>query len=311
MLLVKSAGRASLPTWQQAFAKLKPGLGVRWWDDPAVEPRDVKYVIVWEPERGRLATFPNLELIFSSSAGVDHILADADRPLHLPIVRMGSAELAQTVAEYVAMTALMALRGQPRMAAAQQNRTWDYFEPARTALGTKVGLLGLGAMGSRSASMLAGLGFQVLGWSRTPKVIPGATCHSGPDGLAVMLPQSEILVSLLPETPETRHLIDRHRLQELPRGASIINAGRGSAVRLEDLVAAVDTGQIRHAFLDVFETEPLPSDHPIWHKPGFTVTSHLAGYATVSAKAAFVADVLTAHVQGLPLPCLYVPVRGY
>ena len=311
MLLVKSAGRASLPVWQQAFAKFKPGLDVRWWDDPAVDPGKVKSVIVWEPECGRLATFPDLEIIFSSGAGVDHILADTDLPLHLPIVRMGSAELAQTVAEYVAMAALMVLREQPRMAAAQQNRTWDYFEPVRTAPGTRVGLLGLGAIGSRAGAMLAGIGFQVLGWSRTPRAIPGIACHSGQDGLAVVLSQSEILVLLLPETAETRHLIDRHRLQQLPRGASIINAGRGTAVQLDDLVAAVDAGRIRHAVLDVFEAEPLPPDHPIWHKPGFTITSHLAGYATISAKAAFVAEVLAIHEQGLPLPYLYDQARGY
>jgi glyoxylate/hydroxypyruvate reductase A len=311
LLLVKSAGPSSLPQWQQAFARLLPGLDVRWWDDATVDPASVRYALVWQPAPGFLASLPNLDVIFSSGAGVDHILADPRLPAHLPIVRMGADELAQTVSEYVAMAALMALRDQPRMAKAHSAVTWEYFEPPRTAHATTVGILGLGTIGVHTAAVLSGIGFRVLGWSRTQKTVAGVASHSGADGLDEVLARSHILVSLLPDTTETRHLMNRERLRHLPRGAAVINVGRGSAIVLEDLLAVVREGHIRHAMLDVFEHEPLPEDHAAWRTDGVMVTSHVAGYATVPAKAAYVAGAIAAYRRGLPLPNLYDAERGY
>lgn len=311
VLLVKSAGPQSLPRWQQEFASHCPQLAVRWWDDPEVDPASVRYVLVWYPDQGRIATFTKLDVVFSSSAGIEHIVADRDLPPHLPVVRMVSDELAQTIGEYTALSALTILRDMPRILATQSTRKWEYFEPPRTALQTRVGILGLGAMGQRAASMLAGLGFQISGWSRTPRSLPGITTYHGADGLDALLASSHLLVGLLPETAETRGLIDRHRLAKLPRGAAIINAGRGSLLVRDDLIAALDSGHLAHAVLDVFETEPLPFDDAFWSHPRVLVTSHLAGYATVPAKAAYVGDAIARYERGEALTNVYDPARGY
>ncbi|MEZ5844128.1 MAG: glyoxylate/hydroxypyruvate reductase A [Hyphomicrobiaceae bacterium] len=311
VLLVKSAGPQSLPRWQAEFARLTPHLDIRWWDDPTIDQARVRYCIVWFPDHGRIAAMPNIEVVFSSAAGVDHIVSDPSLPHRLPIVRMVSDELAQTIGEYVTLAALMILRDQPRMAALQRARSWEYFEPVRTAVGTRVGILGLGAMGRRAAAMLSGIGFQILGWSRTAKAIPGIRTFQGDDGLARMLPDCHILIVLLPETPSTRGLIDARRLAMLPEGAGLINAARGPIVVARDVIAALDGGRLSCAILDVFDTEPLPADEPLWQHPKVMVTPHLAGYATLRAKARYVAGQIGRHEAGLGLENLYDRMRGY
>jgi glyoxylate/hydroxypyruvate reductase len=311
LLLVKSGGAAALPQWQSLFAELAPGLEVRAWDDPAVDPDTVTYVLIWEPEPGRLARYPHLRVIFSSAAGVDHITRDPNLPRGVPIVRMATEETAQTMGEYVCLAALSILRDGNRLAAAQAARRWDSFEQPHTALDKRVGVLGLGNIGQVAARMLRGLGFTVSGWARTPRELHGVEVHSGESGLDSLLAKSDILVGLLPETPQTRGLIDRHRIDQLPRGAGIVNAGRGSLIVMPDLIAALDDGQLGAAFLDVFESEPLPADHAAWRHPRITVTSHVAGFASRRSRARSVAQALAAHESGAPLPNLYRAERGY
>jgi glyoxylate/hydroxypyruvate reductase A len=311
VMLVRSGGPAALPEWQAAFASLAPGLAVRGWDDPAVDPDAVAYVLVWEPTPGRLATFRNLRVIFSSAAGVDHITRDPDLPRHLPIVRMASDETAQTVGEYVCLGALAIIRDARRLQAAQAARRWDPFDAARIAPATRVGVMGLGNIGVVAARMLRGLNFVVAGWARSRKTIAGMETYAGMDELPAFLARSDLLVGLLPETAETRGLLDARRLALLPRGAGIVNAGRGSLIVMPDLIAALDAGQVGAAFLDVFETEPLPPDAPAWTHPRITVTSHVAGFASRPARARAVAAALAAFERGAPLPNLYDPARGY
>lgn len=311
MLLVKSAGPGSIGQWRAEFARHLPALDVRWWDEPGIDPAAVQYVLVWEPTPGRLATFPGLRAIFSSGAGVDHIIQDSTCPPHIPIVRMGADELVDTMAEFIAMAALMVLRDQPRMARAQQVRTWGYFEPPRTARETRVGILGIGTIGQHAAAMLTGLGFQVAGWSRSAKTIPGVDCLYGADGLREIMQRSHIIVSILPETPETRHLIGRRELSAMQPGSAVVNVGRGSAIVLADLIEMLQTGHIGTAILDVLEEEPPGADSPVWSHERLIITPHLAGYARIPAKAAYVAAAITAYEAGDRLPNLYVRDRGY
>lgn len=311
VLLVKSVGPQALPQWKAEFARHAPQVDVHWWDDPEVNPSRVRYCIVWYPTHGRIATFPNIEVIFSSAAGVDHIVSDPELPERLPIVRMVSEELAQTIGEYVSLGALMMLRDQPLMAEQQRTRTWEYFEPTRTAVDTRVGILGLGAMGQRTAAMVSGLGFQVLGWSRSEKSLDGIKTFHGEAGLRQMLPHCDILALLLPETPETRGLINTEKLALLPKGAGLINAARGPIVIVPDVIAALESGQLAHAMLDVFDTEPLPADAPIWAHPKAIVTSHIAGYATLAAKARYVSNQIRRHEAGQGVQNLYDRKRGY
>jgi glyoxylate/hydroxypyruvate reductase len=311
MLLVKSAGPDSIGQWRAEFARHLPELDVRWWDEPGIDPLAVRYTLVWQPTPGRLATFRNLRAIFSSGAGVDHIVQDTTCPTDVPLVRMGADELGETMAEFIAMSVLMLMRDQPRMARAQAARTWAYFEPPRTARETRVGILGLGAMGARAATLLRVLGFEVSGWSRRPKSIAGLTCLHGASGLETMLATSHILVCLLPETPQTRHLVGLPQMQAMPQGASIINVGRGSAVVLPDLLTALRSGQIHTAVLDVLDDEPPGPDHPAWSHERLLLTPHVAGYARIPAKAAYVAKAIRDFEAGGPLPNLYDRARGY
>lgn len=310
LLLVKSGGAAALAEWQACFAADAPGLTVRYWDDPAVDPDAVTYVLVWEPEPGRLKRYPNLRVIFSSAAGVDHITRDPELP-RVPIVRMASDETAQTMGEYVCFAALSILRDARRIAAAQTDRRWDPFDASRIAPQTRVGLMGVGNIGTVAARMLQGLGFPVSGWARSPKAVDGITTFAGAAGLDAFLAQSDIVVGLLPGTAETRGLLDARRLALLPRGAGVINAGRGSLIVMPDLIAALDAGHLAAAVLDVFDPEPLPADDPAWRHPKITVTSHVAGFASRPARARAVAKALVAYERGEPIPNLYQPERGY
>lgn len=311
ILLVKSGGEAAVPEWRSHFAAAAPQLDVRWFDDPSVDPADVRYVLVWEPTPGRLAMLPNLRLICSSGAGVDHILADPTVPRHVPILRVGNDEARQRMGEYVSLACLSLLRDMKRVVTAQAVRRWDNFDPDRTAAEMRVGILGLGNMGVRTAGMLRGLGFAVSGWTRTPRAVPGVDCHTGPAGRDKVLRGADILVNLLPDTAETRGAIDAAALARLPAGAGVVNAGRGPQLVIPDLIAALDSGQLSGAVLDVFDTEPLPADSPLWTHPKIIVSAHIASNSSRRSRAYYVADAIAAFERGETLPAMYDPVRGY
>jgi glyoxylate/hydroxypyruvate reductase A len=311
LLLVKSGGAAAMPEWQRAFAELLPDLDVRWWDDPSVPAEAVTYALVWEPEPGRLASYPNLRVIFSSGAGVDHITRDPALPPHVPIVRNASGQTARSVAEYVCFAALGLLRDLPRLLVARETRHWDMWEGERTAEMVRVGILGMGKIGTLTATMLRGLGFAVSGWARTAKAIDGIEVAAGDAALPGFLARSDILVGLLPDTAATRGLLDAKRLALLPPGAGVINAGRGSLVVIDDLIAALDRGHLAGAVLDVFDPEPLPPEAPAWSHPRILVTSHVAGFASRQARAGYVAEVIAGLARGGSPTHLYQPERGY
>lgn len=311
ILLVKSGGEAALPEWQRHFAEFAPDLDVRWWDDPGVRPEEVSYVLVWDPEPGRLAQLPALRVIFGSGAGVDFIAADPALPRHVPLVRMATPGAAQRMGEFVCWAVLSLLKEGRRIAANQAARKWEYFEPEYTAAERTVGIMGLGHMGSRAAAMLQGLGFPVIGWSRTRKDIPGVRSHVGEAERDAFLAATDILVCLLPSTPETRGIIAKPLLDKLPDGAGLVNVGRGAHQRIEDILAALDSGKLAGALLDVFEQEPLPPDHPAWVHPKLMVTPHLASLPTRRERAEYVAQLIAAHERGEPLPNLYDHDRGY
>jgi glyoxylate/hydroxypyruvate reductase A len=309
ILLVRSGGHAALPEWQESFAAVLPGVEIRWWDDAQVDPARVRYALVWEPDPGRLRQYPALELIFSSAAGVDHILRDPDLPQGVPIIRMGAEETTQTVAEFICLATLAILRDLPRITAAQREARWDGFERGRTARQTRVGIMGMGRIGRAAADMLGAIGFAVHGWTRTRR--DGEEGFAGMEELDAFLGRSDILVAVLPDTPETRYLMDAKRLAALPRGAGLVNVGRGTLCRVGDVIAALDSGQLSTAVLDVFEQEPLPADNPAWHHPRIIVTSHVAGYASRPGRAESVARCIRLHEAGEPIDLLYDPARGY
>jgi glyoxylate/hydroxypyruvate reductase A len=311
LLLVKSGGEKALPEWQAAFAALAPDIEVRGWHDPDIDPDAVTYVLVWEPDAGRIATYRNLRVIFSSAAGVEHIIRDPSVPEHLPIVRMASTETSQTMGEYVCFAALAILRDLPRMRAAQAESRWDGFEPPHTAFDKRVGILGYGTLGQACARMLGALGFQLAGWTRTPRTAAGIALFAGMEQLPEFLSACDIVVSLLPDTPETRGILNARSLGWLPAGAGVVNAGRGTAIVMPDLIAALDRGHISTAVLDVFETEPLPAESPAWRHPRIIITPHNAAYASCRARAEAVVSSMGALMRGETPAQLYDRVRGY
>lgn len=300
-----------MPEWQDHFREAAPCLDVRCWNDPGVNAPDVRYALVWAPEPGRLAQLPNLRLILSSGAGVDHITADPGWPRHVGIVRMGGAETVQLMGEYVCLGALSLLRGMKRIVDAQAARRWDNFETPRPATATRAGVMGLGNLGARAAEMLRDLGFVTAGWSRGRKSIAGIKCFAGATELDAFLARTDILVCLLPDTPDTSGVLCAPTLAKLPRGAAVVNAGRGGHVVLPDLLDALDAGHLSGAFLDVFDQEPLPPEHPVWTHPKVIVTPHVASLPSRRARARYVADAIAAFERGEAPPNLYDPARGY
>lgn len=311
ILVVKSGGEQALPEWRACFAEVAPGLDVRWWDDAALDPAAVEYALVWDPEPGRLAKLPRLRAIFGSGAGVDAIAADPDLPKALPLVRCVPPEATQRMGEYVAWAVLSLHRDARRMAIAQAGRHWDYFEPPFAAAATTVGIMGLGAMGQRAAAMLQAIGVPVAGWSRSRKSIPGVTCFAGEPEFDAFLARSQVLVCLLPATPETQGLLSARLFAKLPRGAGLVQVGRGAQNVMADIIGALDSGQLSGAVIDVFETEPLSAESPAWSHPRITVTPHVGSLPSRLERARYVADCIVRHQRGETLPNIYDPDRGY
>jgi glyoxylate/hydroxypyruvate reductase A len=171
--------------------------------------------------------------------------------------------------------------------------------------------MGLGELGGDAARHLAILGFDTAGWSRSPRQVDGVTCFHGADGLAAFLARTEILICLLPLTDATRGIVNADLLAGLPEGATFINAGRGGHVVEADLLAALDSGQISEATLDVFQTEPLPEDSPLWAHPQVTVTPHIAAFSDPRALVDQVAENIRRDLAGEPLINTVDPERGY
>lgn len=311
ILVVKSGGEKALPDWRACFAEVAPDLELRWWDDPSLDPATVDYALVWDPEPGRLAALPQLKAIFGSGAGVDAIAADPHLPHHLPLVRCVPPEATQRMGEYVTWAVLSLHKDARRMAIAQAKRHWDYFEPPFAASAMTVGIMGLGAMGQRAAEMLRAIGIPVVGWSRSRKTIPGMACFAGGDEFDAFLARTQILVCLLPATPETQGLLSASLFAKLPRGAGLVQVGRGAQNVMADIIGALESGQLSGAVLDVFETEPLPGDSPAWDHPRITVTPHVGSLPSRLDRARYVADCIARHQRGEPLPNIYRPERGY
>lgn len=291
------------------LAELLPDIQVA--DGNEAEASEAQFVLAISPTPGRLATLPSLRCVIAPGAGVDHILADDAYPRHVPLARMVQPDLLQRMLEYVVLHVLRHHRRTLDYEAQQRAAAWRVLWPQKAATERCVGILGLGELGHPIARTIAGLGFEVRGWSRTAKAIEGVSTFAGPATLPTFLSGAEILVNLLPATPETRHLLDAGRLAMLPRGAAIINAGRGSTMVQADLLKALESGHIDSATLDVFETEPLPPADPLWSHPRVTITPHVASAVTPEAMAQGVRAVVDAVLAGRSPPQEIDLGRGY
>ena len=301
----------AMPEWQACFAEFAPELDVRWWDDPDLPREQVEFALVWHPSPGWLASLPRLRASFGSGAGVDKITADPALPSHVPLVRCVPPEGTQHMGEFICWAVLSLAKEGRRMARAQVEARWDWFEPLFAANERRVGILGLGAMGQRAAVMLQGLGIPVAGWSRTHKNLPGVESFAGNGELSAFLARSDVLVCLLPATAETHGIIATPLLAQLPHGAGLVQVGRGQQHVLSDILAALDSGQLSGAVLDVFDPEPLAPESPVWSHAGIIVTPHVASLPSRRERARYVAAAIRGLGRGEPLPNLYDPLRNY
>ncbi|MDP4004341.1 glyoxylate/hydroxypyruvate reductase A [Methylobacterium sp. NEAU K] len=264
--------------------------------------------IVANPDPAEVAALPGLVWVQSLWAGVEKLVGAFDRPL--PIVRLVDREMARTMAEAVLAWTYYLQRDMPAYARQQHGRIWRPH-PYRKPADTVVGLLGLGALGTAAAERLVGAGFRVAGWSRTPRAVAGIETVHGADGLPGLLGRCDILVCLVPLTPETRGLVNAERLSALKPGAALINFARGPIVVTQDLIAALDSGHLAHAVLDVFEVEPLPSESPLWSHPGVTVLPHISGPTDMDSASATVAANLREYRRTGQPPQGVDSGRGY
>lgn len=309
-LIVNSGGSQAIEEWRAQFRIFAPELDVVGWHEN-VDPATIDYALVWAPDTGRLATFPNLKLIISAGAGVDHILADPHLPRHLSIARMVTSRTQTEMAEYVLTSALMLTRNLKRVVDNQARRHWEIFDSLRVAADVRVGIMGLGHLGIASAQLLSRVGFPVSGWSRGASKLEGLPSYAGHAQFNDFLHQTDLLVCLLPATDATKGILDTATLSQLPRGASLINAGRGAHMVEQDIINALDSGHLHQAVLDVFEHEPLPESSPLWTHPGIIITPHCAAIPDRKERARHTALLIEANERGAPLPNIYDPQRGY
>ncbi len=300
--------------WLALLRERARGREVRLWPDHIGNASDIAYACVWLPPHGLLARFPNLKAIINLGAGVDRLLTDAALPA-VPIARVAHPDLTMRMTEYVVLHVLMHHRRQRTYDAQQRERVWR-VNPQPAASEVAVGIMGLGVIGLAAASAVGRLGFKVAGWSRTPRNSPGLETFHGTAGLDAFLARSEILVCLLPRTPQTEGLLNLALLRKLKRdgaagGAFLINAARGQLQVEADILAALDEGSLAGATLDVFAEEPLPATSPLWSHPKVTITPHNAGDIAPRAFADNVIAQIERFECGLPLDNVIDRGRGY
>jgi len=300
--------------WLALLGDLAHGREVIAWSAAAGRDADIAYACVWLPPPGFLARFNNLKAIINLGAGVDRLLGDPALP-RVPIARVAHADLTMRVTEYVVLHVLMHHRRQRRYDTQQRERIWRvHDQPAASEV--TVGVMGLGVIGREAAEALARLGFRVAGWSRTRKSLPGIEVFHGANELDGFLARTEILVCLLPQTPETEGLLNLSLFRKLKRngaagGAFLVNAARGGLQIDADILAALDERTLAGATLDVFPQEPLPPQSLLWIHPQVTITPHNAGDISPRIFAPIVIAQIERFERGLPLDNLIDRNRGY
>ncbi|MHA3737221.1 2-hydroxyacid dehydrogenase [Pseudomonas sp. Eth.TT006] len=273
MALLYKADPVRGEQWKALFAEHAPDIEWRAWPDIG-DPADIKYLAAWQAPDDLQRVLPNLQVLFALSAGVDQL--DLSRiPPSLPVVRLLDPGITQGMCEYASFAVLALHRDMLRYRQQQLARCWQahLLQPAHKR---RVGVMGLGAQAQQILATLQPLGFALKGWARSAHRIDGVECFAGGEQLPAFLSQCDILLCVLPLTEQTRGILDRELFRQLPRGAALINMGRGGHLVEADLLEALDSGQLSGAVLDVVQDEPAPAEHPFWRHPQILLTPHIA-----------------------------------
>lgn len=290
----------------EGLRKELPGAEV--FPDPAqIDGGPVPYLVVGKPDPGVIAAVPGTELILSLNAGVEHLLKPGEVPEGLPIVRLVDPAMTEGMSDWCLAVVLSWHRNLSIYRAdTEWTRRTEVLSRDRT-----VTVLGAGALGSRVARLLALIGFRTRVWSRSGRAVEGAEAFGGPDGLIAATTGADAVVNLLPLTDETRDILNADLFARMTAGGFVASAGRGQHLVDADLIAALDSGQIGAAALDVFRTEPLPADDPLWTHPGVLVTPHVAAPTQAGSAVRIMAENIRRHQRGEPIPELVDRTRGY
>jgi glyoxylate/hydroxypyruvate reductase A len=306
LLLTPVFGKAE--EWRNLFAAEMPELDLRIWPEPG-NATDIEAAAVALMAPGKLKAFPNLRLIVSLTAGAEGLLGDPELP-DVPIARSSDPDGDEMMNEAALVHVLRHHRHLPAYAAAQQRSEWISLPRVR-ARDRKVGVMGLGSIGLAAAKTLARHGFAVAGWVRSPRAESGIEVFAGREQLPAFLARSEIVVNFLPLTNETTGILNAQAFAQLPKGAAVVNLGRGAHVNEADLMAALDSGQLAGATLDVFPVEPLPKESPLWRHPKITVIPHASRKIEPRDLVPRVADAIRRLRAGQPQLALIDRQRGY
>jgi glyoxylate/hydroxypyruvate reductase A len=294
--------------WARVFAEEAPDLKFHVWPETG-DLAKVEYLIAWHAPPMLVSKLPNLKVLFSAGAGVDHIDLSLVPP-HVTVVRTVEPGIVNGMIEYVTMSVLALHRKLFDYQRAQAAGIWKNLH-AVPAENCSVGVMGLGVLGRAVLNRLGAFGYRRFGWSRRLMSVPGATCYAGPETLEPFLAQCDILVCLLPLTAATRGILDRRVFSALPRGASLINVGRGGHLNEQALLDALASGQLSAAILDVCDPEPLPLSHPFWRHPRIMLTPHIASETQPETAAPIIIEHIRRHQRAEPLRDTVDRVRGY
>ncbi|PWN05409.1 2-hydroxyacid dehydrogenase [Rhodohalobacter mucosus] len=298
MSIVLVARNRNMEPFREEILKQDANAEVEIW--PAVsQPQRVQFAVAWNHPEGVLDQFPNLKAVSSLGAGVDHILSDATLPESVRITRIVAPSLSDQMSDYILTSVLNLMRHSEYYFRMHRNSEWS---PQRSLSKTEItiGIMGLGKLGVHAASRLRDNGFRVTGWARSPKELDGVRTYTQ-NQLEDFLNQTNILVCLLPLTPETNGILNLELFKKLKKPSFLINVARGQHLIEEDLIYALDTGQISHAVLDVFEKEPLPENHPFWNRKTITITPHVASVTDPAEAAAVIAENYKRLLSGMDL----------
>ncbi|MDY7573223.1 glyoxylate/hydroxypyruvate reductase A [Actimicrobium sp. CCI2.3] len=309
MQIIYYADSGPAEQWLTELHTALPLADVRVWHEGDTAPAD--YAVVWKPPAAMLQGRIDLKAIFNLGAGVDAILQLGDAlSAGVPVVRLDDAGMAVQMADYVSHAVLRYFRRFDEFDAQARDHQWRFLKPRRKEE-FSVGILGMGVLGTRIAEALLSCGFPVRGWSRSRKEIAGVQSHAGADELAAFLAQSQVLVCVLPLTPQTTDILDRATLAMLPKGAYLINVARGAQLVEQDLLDLLDEGHLGGATLDVFREEPLPSDHPFWNQPRITITPHISALTLRGDSVRQIAAKIKQMERGQPVAGLVDRTKGY
>lgn len=295
MALLYKADPVRGEQWQRLFAEHAPDIEWRAWPDIG-DPKDIRYLAAWQAPDDLETLLPNLQVLFALSAGVDQL--DLDRlPTTLPVVRLLDPSITRGMCEYASFAVLSLHRDMLRYRQQQMARCWQahLLQPAAKR---RVGVMGLGTQAQQILATLQTFGFALSGWARSEHRIAGVDCFAGAEQLPTFLGRCDIVVCVLPLTEETKGILNRQLFQHLPKGAALVNMGRGGHLIEEDLLEALASGQLSAAVLDVLEQEPAAPDHPFWHHPQILLTPHIAAMTQPESAFSVLLENIRRHQRG-------------